>query len=179
MPPNTVVDSPLGTRTAWIRDFTVVGAASTLAPLVIVRGGMPDFVAGAAVVGPIIGALLGLVLRPVLLGPMSKVPCGLLILVGALLGGMWGALDGGLAAIVGPYLHDPDPHSYVQATPFLGTLVGGVAGAFQVGWFFVPYTVLRARGKAAWPVVVAACAVSPTLGFIALYGLGFVKHAMH
>ena len=165
--------TPLGTRLAWIRDLTLVGAASTAAPAMVVLHVFPDFVKVAAVVGPLTGAVLGIVLRPLLLGPLSRVPFIALIGVGALLGALWGASVGGLAAEGAALLAANGSPSGLDIPPVeLGLLCGAVAGAIQLGWFFVPYTLQRARGRPAWPVVVVACALSPALGIAALQILG-------
>jgi hypothetical protein len=161
--------TPLGSRSAWMRDFVLVGACAALAPAKVIGEQMAPFVAGAALAGPLTGALLGLVLRPVLLGPLSRVPFGALVVVGLVLGAVWGGLVGlGAGGFAGAV--DPDHMLLTPSTMMsLGALYGAGAGAIQLGWFFVPYTVQRARGRRAWPVVVAACLISPALGVLSLF----------
>jgi hypothetical protein len=158
---------PLGSRLAWVRDFVVVGAFASLAPGVLAWNVLSEFVVAAAIAGPLTGALLGLALRPLLLGPMSRVPFGALIVVGLVLGALWGAMVGGLASF-GAHLGPRHEDMGFGFMLMLAVIFGAIAGALQLGWFFVPYTVQRARGRRAWPAVVAACLISPTLGIAAL-----------
>lgn len=178
-----MTNTAIGARGAWIRDLALIGAASALAPAAVVLEGpasmpsvdgvsvlaaWPAFVVGALVAGAATGALLGAAFPRLLLGPFSRLPVAVMLLVGAVIGAAWGGIVGAAAALVEA---EVGRMSLVPARHFvaLGAGAGAVAGALQLGWFWLPYTLRRARGRPAWPVVVAACAVSAGLGRAAVW----------
>lgn len=150
--------APLGNPLVWARDFAVVGAVSSfLAPWLVVQEafGMTYLVASAAM-GGVFGAVLGLAL-PRILTKLGKIPFwALLFTLGPALGLLWGAAVGASSGQV--LEHD----MWV-----LSTMFAAPAAAAQLAWMWLPYTVLRARGKRTWPLIAFACAL-PVAGLVAL-----------
>lgn len=155
---------PVGPTRAWVRDLALIGAASALAPAAVVGGLFPTFVAGAGVAGAASGALLGAVFPRLLLGPFSRLPIAVMLVVGALFGAGWGGAVGA-AAGASEGLMGGGAVATSTTLVLLGGFYGALSGALQLGWFWLPYTLLRARGRAAWPIVALACVLSAGLGW--------------
>ena len=154
--------SPLGSRVAWLRDFALIGAVSGAAAPAFYWWQQPSYLVACGAIGAALGGLLGLVMRPLLLGPFARWPFGVLLLVGLGVGALWGGGTGLGGGIVGFGLDDQ------LGLPFVSGLAGAFAGALQLGWFWLPYTLRHARGRPTWPIVAAACVLSGGLGFAAL-----------
>lgn len=153
---------PLGARLGWMRDFALIGAVSGAAAPAFFWWQQPSYLAACGAAGAALGVLLGLVLPPLLLGPVARWPFGVLLVLGLGVGAAWGGGTGLAGGLVGFGLHDPMGLACVSG------LCGAVAGALQLGWFWLPYALRKARGTRTWPVVAAACALSGGLGFAAL-----------
>ena len=124
-----------------------------------------SFVCSAALVGALIGATLGKLMPSILAGPLKKVPLSLLVLAGPALGFVWGGLTGLLAV---PTLYDTIFHDLATAA-LLSIVVAGIAGAIQFGWFWLPYTLSRIKGRGRTWVVGAACLGGPVLGPLGVF----------
>jgi hypothetical protein len=158
MPPSKKQSHPLGNPWTWARDFALVGGVSSfLAPYLVVRDhyGM-DYIALSTAMGIGFGAVLGLVL-PRILTRMGQIPFwALLFTLGPSLGLLWGAAVGASSGQI------------LKADMWMvSTLFAAPAAAFQFGWLWLPYTVVRAREKRAWPLVAFAC-VMPVAGLVAV-----------
>ncbi len=158
--------APLGTRVAWMRDFAIIGAFSGALAPAFFWSHQTGYLAACGVGGAALGVLLGLVLPPLLLGPVARWPFGVLLVLGLGVGALWGAGAGFVGGVTQFGVHDR-----LQLAA-LSTTCGAIAGALQLGWFWLPYTLRKARGRSTWPVVVAACLVSGGLGIAALTLLG-------
>lgn len=158
--------APLGTRIGWMRDFALIGACSGAQAPAFFWANQPGYLAACGAGGALLGMALGLVLPPLLLGPVSRWPFGVLLLFGLGIGALWGAGAGLIGGVSQFGVHDR-----LQLAA-LSTTCGAVAGALQLGWFWLPYTLRKARGRSTWLIVVAACLLSGGLGIAALTILG-------
>jgi len=154
--------SPLGARLSWMRDFALIGAASGAGAPALFWADRPGYLAACGVTGAVLGLLLGLLLPPLLLGPVSRWPFGVLLLVGLGVGVAWG---GGAGYAGGLYSFGASDQ---MGLAWLSGACGAVAGALQLGWFWLPYTLRKAKAKSTWPIVLAACLFSGALGYAAL-----------
>lgn len=154
--------SPLGSVGAWLRDFTLIGAVTGAAAPACYWWHQPSYLVACGLIGGALGGLLGLVMRPLLLGPFSRWPFGVLLVFGLGVGALWGGGTGLGGGILGFGLEDQ------MGLPFISGIAGAVAGALQLGWFWLPYTLRHARGRSTWPIVLAACVLSAGLGISAL-----------
>ena len=150
--------STLGRAAAWSRDMAIVGAATSfLAGYGVERHLRPGMLVAAGT-GGVVGALFGLVFRRMLLSRLHLrvvqwIPISLFL----------GAVFGGTVGLV-TQLVLPD-----SAPPLFLAVFGAVAGALQLSWFWLPYTVRAGRGKSTWPVVVAAVVIGGAIGYAALW----------
>lgn len=145
----------LAATTPMSRDLAVVGGVTAVLAAAGLGGSalsLFSLVAGAA--AATLGALLGR-LGPLLLGRrVRRVRVPFLLGAGAGLGALWGATAGALAALV-------------AGTPLLPAVVDAARlGMLQLGWLWLPYLLLRARGRATWPLVTLAAAVTPLLALL-------------
>jgi hypothetical protein len=154
---------------AWARDFAIVGGVSALLTPFIMAGAFVGarYLLFAAAGGVIGGFVLGLVFARATGGQRpeddrSKLPLWVIALWAPLLGGLWGA-SVGLVAAFGL------PHPGVELIG-ASMMLAAIAGALQLGWFWAAYYFARARRAAAWPVVVAACLL-PIVGTATLYAV--------
>ena len=145
-----------GSPLAWGRDLAVLGAVSGVsasAGVGIMDGG---FLSAASLAGLLCGFFLGLEMPYFLESARRRLSLSAIAVRCIAVGGATGAFMGLLSA-----------HSVGEV--FVGPFaVAGIAGALQFGWFWLPYTVLTVLGRRTWPVVVAACVMSPLLGALAL-----------
>jgi hypothetical protein len=155
---------PIGQPREWARDFSLIGGATgLLAPWLL---GEPTYLAAAAVAGAITGGVLGAAV-PKLLTRMrnSKIP--VLMMGGVGIGAVWGGIAGAVAGLTVPNLF------------WLSVAVASVAGALQFGWIWLPYVLKKIGRKRTWPLVLAAFAAAPLLGWagiwvvMVLLGIGF------
>lgn len=153
-----------GRPVSWSRDGAIVGAVTGYVGPASVLFGLslhPWLLActlGFALGGAVLGAWLSAVLEQV----RGRVPLPVLAVVVPALavgsGSLWAAF---LAWMV-------------EAPVALSMTFAVVAIAFQVGVFWFPYTMLAVLGRARWPLVVAACTVSPLLGLLARWVFLFI-----
>lgn len=165
----------LGTRAKWARDFAFLGALSAgLVPLVAMAGGntatVLRFTGAAMLFGALGGLLVGLISRRFVAGLGGRLPVGLLLLAGPLVGALWGVATGGAAAWAWWWSMDAS----WSPTRFVGESMqfAGIAAAIQFGWFWLPYVLgtVRRRGKLAlWllaGISAAAVGLLIRLGFL-------------
>ncbi len=163
----------LGERRTWVRDLAIIGGVSgALAPAAV---GMlfPGYVLLAGAFGAGSGAVVGH-LASAMLGKerIRRVPVAVLLVGGLGLGALWGALTG-LGAALGLGAFSAPGSGAVLLV--LSALLASVAGAIQLGWFWLPYAILRARGRRTWPLVVVASLLAPALGWAALAAFALVS----
>lgn len=146
-----------GRPSSWARDGAIVGAVTGyVGPAAVLFGlSLHPWLVACTAAFALGGALLGLVMSWVLERLRGRVPLPVLgvtlPVVAVATGSLWAATAGWL----------------VGAPVALAATFGGIAVAFQVGMFWFPYTVLAVLGGRRWPVVAAACVVSPFLGLLA------------
>jgi hypothetical protein len=137
----------------WARDLALVGAVS-VAPLALFS--VPAVTVGALVLlSALGGALLGAVAPHLLHRRVRRKPWLVLAAAAIGLGGLWGGLAGfGAATLTGA--------PWMRVTELAAT-----AGAAQLGWLWIPYTITLARRGSTWPAVLAACVLAPIVGWLA------------
>ncbi len=168
--PSGVELARLGERRTWVRDLTIIGGLSgALAPAAV---GMmpPGYVFLAGLFGAGSGAVVGWLASSMLSSArVRRWPVAGLLVGGIGLGALWGAMTGlGAALGLGPF------GGGGLALLFLSALLAAVAGALQLGWFWLPYAILRARGGRTWPLVLFASLLAPGLGWAALGAFSLV-----
>lgn len=159
-PPASRALLPLGRARDWARDLAVIGGVSSfVAPASV---GLSDLVSGfapaAAVAGALVGAGLGAI-APRALSRVRAIPIPILLIGGLGVGSLWGAAAGLAGAV------------YFGSFDFLvgfSALAGGVAGAIQLGWFWLPYVKRRIARRSTWPLVLFASLLSGGLGWVAV-----------
>ncbi len=149
--PARLTGSPL----RWGRDLGIVGAATGFSVPLAGLGVAPDtFGWTAAGIGLVAGLLLGLEMPEFLESARRRVPLAAIgfrcVLAGA-----------GIGAGVGIVAAHATGHLIL--VPFV---VAGLAGALQLGWLWLPYTVLTVLERRTWPVVALACAAAPAIGWL-------------
>jgi hypothetical protein len=148
-----------GDPSTWARDLAIVGGVTGFAaPALVIAD--PVFSLAAAVAGASLGLALGASVATALERLRTLVPLWMLICASPFVGLAWGGAKGFLAGLVGG-------SAFGSEAPALGLLLGGLAGMVQLGWFFLPYTVLAVTRGPRWPVVLAAFGVAPMLGWVA------------
>jgi len=161
----------LGERRSWVRDLTIIGGVSGALAPAAVGFLMPGYVLLAGAFGAGSGAVVGHLAASMLTKErVRRLPVAGLLVGGVGLGALWGALTGfGAALGLGAFAHGGG-----GVLLALSALLASVAGAIQLGWFWLPYAILRARGRRTWPLVVVASLLAPALGWAALAGFALV-----
>lgn len=145
----------IGTSGTWARDFAILGALSTGLGLVAMGAGLIFAVVGiGAIVGAVTGLGLGAWLQRLVSRHGAALPGAVLVALGPIIGGFWGAAVGVITAVC--VIPDGEIISFAAA-------FGAVSGVAQLAWFWVVYVALRARKLPTWPALVLA-AVTPFLG---------------
>ena len=142
-----------GNSTPWARDLAIVtGATALLAPVLV--WGWTSVTLFGTFFGLLSGGLLGAMAPGFLDRVRGRIPLAVLASLGFALGAVWGGVVGAVAA--------------AAEVTILGTgttiLAAAGIGALQLGFFWLPYTVLTVLGQRTWPAVVASCAMAPILG---------------
>lgn len=150
-------------RWPWVRDFALVGAVTGFsAPYAILRALGYSIVTGIG--GLVGGAALGL-FSAWLIGRYARRWRRLVLFpLGLLFGALWGATAGATTALV------PELRKLLE----LSVIVAAFAGAAQLGWFWLIYSVRRVNQRSTWPVVLAASVLSGGLGWVGVVGLSLV-----
>ena len=129
------------------------GVTGLLAPWLL---GDPTYVAAAAVSGALAGAGLGAAV-PKLLTRLRHLKVPALMLGGTAIGAVWGGVAGAIAGFTVPNLF------------WLSVAVASIAGAIQFGWIWLPYVLKKIGRKRTWPLVLAAFAAAPVLGWASIW----------
>jgi len=147
-----------GRRRDWMRDATIVGLVSgyTGPAWVLYGPSLHPHLVACALTGGVAGVLMGAVAPDLLEQLRRRVSLRTLMVVLPLLAFFLGTGMATLAA------------SAVGAPMGAASRFGAVALAGQVALFWLPYTVATVLEGPRWPVVLAACALSPLLGPVAL-----------
>jgi hypothetical protein len=144
---------PVHRRWPWVRDFTFVGGVTGfLAPYSVIHD--IGYASLTGVGGAVSGSVLGVFSAWLLSGRGLRWPKLAFIPVGLVLGALWGI-------------------SAAMATAFtsmnnllvISVLFAGVAGALQLGWFWLGYCYRRVNRRSTWPVVLVASLLGGGLGF--------------
>ncbi|MEN0066790.1 MAG: hypothetical protein AAGA48_31955 [Myxococcota bacterium] len=145
-----------GRPLAWARDTALVGGVTATSATLALGLMGTTFGLAAGLTGALAGFALGLEMPTFLDSArrrLSLISVGLrCITIGFGLGGFVGLIAATAAG--NPYVLGP-------------IVVAGIAGALQLGWWWLPYTVLTVTQRPTWPAVLIACAVAPFVGPLA------------
>ncbi|MEO1268064.1 MAG: hypothetical protein AAFX99_08200 [Myxococcota bacterium] len=168
----TATHQPLGLTLHWMRDLGLIGGATSLLATAQLHGLYGwTFPIAACLAGVVTGIALGAVIHRLFSTWMRRWPIAVLLVMGPVVGALWGGLVGLLAS--------PTLFGFGSTDRMLiVAMVAAVAGAIQLGWFWLPYTWVRGRRKAVWPVVMLACLLGPFLGHAGLMSLSLVHPSM-
>ncbi len=154
--PRALPERITGRPLRWGRDLSVIGAVTAASAWLALGLASPTFGLVAVLSAAVAGFALGLEMPSFLDTARHRMPLELVgvrcIAVGGALGGFVGlaaATAAGNAWFLGP------------------VVIGAIAGALQLGWWWLPYTVLTVTERPTWPAVLVACAVAPFVGPIA------------
>ena len=162
-----------GQALAWARDFAIVGGVSAFITPFVMAGAFVGarylvFAAAGGIVGGFVLGLLFAHLTGASRPDARRLPLWVIALVAPLLGGLWGASVGLVAALgLGRGSWDLVAMSMTLAA---------IAGALQLGWFWVGYLFARSRRHPTWPVVVAACLL-PIIGTATIQVMSTYGHS--
>jgi hypothetical protein len=142
----------------WARDLAIVGMLTgAIVPLLL--GASLALSLLAALVAAALGALVGLAAPLAFHRRVRRMPVVLLAGAGAGLGGLWGGATASLAALLAT-----GEVTWVRAAE-----LGATAGMIQLGAFWLPALLLRARGRSTRPAHLLALALLPAIaGYLAL-----------
>ncbi len=160
---------PLGSARSWSRDLAIVGGLSSLmatggALLLNVQVVTLGYVLLATLAGTFTGALMGPLNRRLLTRKLGTVKIYKLLALGLLAGGVWGGATGALAGL---YFY---PFRRLGSLAFFASvIVAGAAGALQYFWFWLPYTVRRAKKRSTWPILLSAAVLAPAMGLFGVF----------
>lgn len=149
-----------GSPLPWARDFAVVGGVTGFAAPYVVITDLP-FAAAAGLAGAALGLVLGALAAPFLERARHRVPLLLLVFAAPFVGAVWGGLSGVAGGLVGGRM-------FAGESVELGLVMGAAAGMVQLGWMFLPYTLVAVMKLPRWPVVLAASVAAPVFGFLAV-----------
>ncbi|MEL6348483.1 MAG: hypothetical protein AAFV53_35580 [Myxococcota bacterium] len=148
-----------GSPARWARDMAVIGgSASVSMPLMgALLVGLPiGYVAAAGIAGAVTGGGVGALMPGLLERLRGRIPlAALLVGLGPIIGALWGAAVGVLAA----------PAVGAHMLP-LSVLTAGIGGALQFGLWWFPYTFQTVRKAPVLPVVLMAAVSAPILGVL-------------
>lgn len=148
----------------WIRDFALVGGVSGFsAPFAMLR--FLDYSLVTGLGGLLGGAALGSLSAWLINRQARRWRRFVLLPLGLCFGALWGATAGGATALV------PQLRNLLE----LSVIVAAIAGAVQLGWFWLAYSVRRVNHRSTWPVVLVASALGGGLGWLAVFGLSVLR----
>ena len=151
---SNALTTAVGRPTEWARDFSLIGGVTgLLAPWLL---GDPTYVAAAAISGAMAGAALGATV-PRMLTKLRHLKVPSLMLGGMGIGAVWGGVSGAIAGLTLPNLF------------WLSVSIASIAGALQFGWIWLPYVMKKIGRKRTWPLVLAAFAAAPLLGWASIW----------
>jgi hypothetical protein len=147
-------------RWPWVRDFALVGGLTGFcAPYATLRYLEYSLVTGIG--GLLGGAALGLFSSWLISRYARRWRRFVLFPLGLFFGALWGATAGGTTALV------PSLRSMIV----LSLVVAAIAGAVQLGWFWLVYSVRRVNHRSTWPVVLVASVLGAGLGWVGVFAL--------
>jgi hypothetical protein len=154
------LDDRLHRRGAWARDLAIVGAVSAL-PVFFIRFPWGDSAGSTstlllALFAAAFGALIGLAVPWLLHHRVRRKPLALLVPAAVGLGALWGTAATWMTA------ETLDMRLLWYAVSFNATVF-----AAQLGWFWLVYAIAIARRASGSWAVVAACALTPAIAWIA------------
>lgn len=153
---------PADRRWPWVRDFFLVGGITGfMAPYSVIREAGYATVTGLG--GATSGALLGVFSAWLLSGFGRRWPKVVFVPVGLVLGALWG---------IGAAL--PTGLTPMRNLMELSVLFAGIAGALQLGWFWLAYGYRRVNRRSTLGVVLLASLLGGGLGWA---GLGLLSLA--
>ena len=137
----------------WVRDFTFVGGVTGfMAPYSVIHD--VEYASLTGVGGAVSGAALGIFSAWLLSGFGRRWPKVVFIPVGLVLGALWG-MAAAMTTAVTP----------MRNLLVLSVLFAGVAGALQLGWFWLGYCYRRVNRRSTYPVVLLASLLGGGLGW--------------
>lgn len=150
-------------RWPWVRDFAIVGGVTGfLAPFSFWR--LLEYSLFAGVGGGVGGAALGLFSAWLMGRHARRWRRIVLFPLGLLFGALWGATAGAATGL----------SSDLRSLMSLSMIVAALAGALQLGWFWLVYSVRRMNQRSTWPVVLVASVLGGGLGFAGVFGFGLL-----
>lgn len=146
-------------RWPWVRDFTFVGGVTGfMAPYTVLRDVAYCSLTGLG--GAVSGALLGAFSAWLLSGLGRRWPKAVFVPVGLLLGALWGTA----AALTTAF-------TSMRELLELSVPLAGLAGALQLGWFWLGYGYRRVNRRSTVGVVLLASLLGGGLGWAGLAAL--------
>ena len=137
----------------WMRDFALVGGLTGfLAPFLVIREA--GYATATGLGGAVSGALLGRFTSWLLASRARRWPKLVFLPFGILLGSLWGS-SAALATVVGG----------ARDVLGLSLFFAGLAGADQLGWFWLAYSYRRVNGRSTGAVVALASLLGSGLGY--------------
>lgn len=156
-PPRPLTPNLTGSPLRWGRDLAIVGGMTGFAAPASVCGlSFDPFTLTALTTGLVCGMLLGIEMPAFLESARRRVSLAGIAVRCVAVGAAVGAFIGFVAA---------QAAGEIFLAPFV---LAGIAGGLQLGWLWLPYTVLTVLERPTWPVILGACAVAPLLGPIAV-----------
>ncbi|MDP1828138.1 MAG: hypothetical protein Q8L48_32985 [Archangium sp.] len=149
-------------RWPWVRDFTFVGGVTGfMAPYSVIRD--VGYASLTGLGGAASGAVLGVFSAWLLTGFGRRWPKLVFLPVGLVLGALWG-----MAAAA------PTALTSMRNLLVLSLLFAGVAGALQLGWFWLSYCYRRVNRRSTFPVVLLASLLGGGLGWAGFAALALL-----
>lgn len=149
--PSTLPARITGSSWVWGRDLGVVSGATALAAATHAFG-IGGYALVLSALGVMGGLLLGLEMPRFLDTARQRMSLPAIAVRCTAAGGAMGGMVALLTLLVG-------------GAPLIEpVIVATVAGALQLGWFWLPYTVLTVLQRPTWPVVVGAVVLAPLAG---------------
>lgn len=156
---------------SWARDFGLAGALTGfIAPasfLAFTQGVIWSFTVGAAAMGALSGAVLGVGLRTLLRGRLRHVALWRMLLAAPFVGALWGGLAGGTGAVAFSLSGDRFAHERLLDLVTVGMMFAAPVGAAQLAWLWLAYVYRRFRRLGTWPVVLGSALMSVPLAWTA------------
>lgn len=149
-------------RWPWVRDFTFVGGVTGfMAPYGVIHD--VEYASFTGLGGAVSGAVLGVFSAWLLSGFGRRWPKLVFLPVGLVLGALWG-MAAAMTTVLTP----------MRNLLELSLLFAGVAGALQLGWFWLGYCYRRVNRRSTFPVVLLASVLGGGLGWAGFAALRFM-----
>ena len=162
LPAASLAPLPAHRRWPWVRDFTFVGGVTGfMAPYSVIHDVEYSALTGSG--GAVSGAMLGVFSAWLLSGRGLRWPKLVFLPVGLGLGALWG-ISAAMATAFTPMRH----------LLVLSVIFAGMAGALQLGWFWLGYCYRRVNRRSTWPLVLVASLLGGGLGFAGFAALALL-----